>query len=119
MRYKENKKKKSKIKEYSKRCIAAMIILWFLVALYGIGVSYYQLAHTLSPEMVMLDSLYAYVGIPMSGGIIGYLIKSAVENKEKIKGNVSSNEEILTQTYENMEGENNDTNKLEGEALFS
>ena len=97
--------KKSKLKEYSKRCIAAMIILWFAVAFYGIGVTYFQLSHSLTPEMITLDSLYAFVGLPMSGGIIGYLIKSAVENKEKIKGNVSSNEEILTQTYEDEEKE--------------
>ena len=80
------KLKSSKLKEYSKRCIAAMIVLWFAVALFGIGVNIYQLKHTTTPEAVTIDPLYAYVGLPMTGGIIGYLIKSAMENKEKIKG---------------------------------
>ena len=100
--------KRSKLKEYSKRCIAAMIILWFAVALFGIGVNIYQLKNTMTPEVVMVDSLYAYVGLPMTGGLIGYLIKSAMENKEKIKGNITSNEGILSQVYE-ME-ENNENN---------
>lgn len=100
--------KKSKLQEYSKRCIAAIIILWFIIAFYGIYVNYYQLTHTLSPEMIGLDGLYAYVGLPMSGGIVGYLIKSAIENKAKIKGNISSNEEILSQVYEDEEKEDSD-----------
>ena len=83
-----------------------MIVLWFAVALFGIGVNIYQLGHTETPETVMIDSLYGYVGLPMTGGIIGYLIKSAMENKEKIKGNVSSNEEILSQVYEQEEEDN-------------
>ena len=82
-----NKRKKIKthLQEYSKRCIAAMIVLWFLMALFAVGVVIYQLTH--SPEYVTIDSLLNYVGIPMTGGIVGYLIKSAVENKQKIKTN--------------------------------
>jgi hypothetical protein len=99
----------SKLKEYSKRCIAAMIVLWFAVALFGIGVNIYQLNHTETPEVVTVDSLYTYVGLPMTGGIIGYLIKSAMENKEKIRGNITSNEEILSQVYE-MEESNENNN---------
>ena len=105
-----NKIKKSKLKEYSKRCIAAMIILWFAVALFGVGVNIYQLKHTETPEVVTVDPLYAYVGLPMTGGIIGYLIKSAMENKEKIKGNITSNEEILSQVYEMEESNNENDN---------
>ena len=93
---KMGKLKISKLKEYSKRCIAAMIVLWFAVALFGIGVNIYQLGHTETPETVMIDSLYGYVGLPMT----------AMENKEKIKGNVSSNEEILSQVYEQEEEDN-------------
>ena len=98
--------KNSKLKEYSKRCIAAMILLWFIVAIFGIIVIIFQLKGTMSPEVVTLDALYAYVGLPMTGGIVGYLVKSAMENKEKIKGNISSNEEILGQIY-SVEEENN------------
>lgn len=84
------RKKKSHLQEYSKRCIAAMIILWFLIALFATGVIIYQLLHTYSPEYVTLDSLLNYVGVPMTGGIVGYLIKAGVENKQKIKTNISA-----------------------------
>lgn len=104
------KLKSSKLKEYSKRCIAAMIVLWFAVALFGIGVNIYQLKNTTTPEVVTVDPLYAYVGLPMTGGIIGYLIKSAMENKEKIKGNITSNEDILSQVYEMEESSNENNN---------
>ena len=99
-------KKKSKLQEYSKRCIAAIIALWFVVAIYGIVVESILLVN--SPETVSLESLFGYVGIPMTGGIVGYLIKSAMENKIKIKGNITSNEDIEEQIYEDMEEEDED-----------
>ncbi|MCH5304195.1 MAG: hypothetical protein J1E41_04970 [Ruminococcus sp.] len=71
------------MKEYSKRILFAIAILWFLIALFGVGVTVYQ-AIT-SPDNVNLDGLYSYVGTPMAGGVITYLIKSAIENKHKIK----------------------------------
>lgn len=40
-----------------------------------------------SPESANIDGLLTYIGAPMSCGIVTYLIKSAVENKEKIKKN--------------------------------
>jgi len=101
------KLKSSKLKEYSKRCIAAIITLWFVVALFGIGFNIYQLTHTTTPEAINLDALYGYVGLPMTGGIVGYLVKSAMENKEKIKGNITSNEEILSQVYTSEEETDN------------
>lgn len=101
------KLKSSKLKEYSKRCIAAIITLWFVVALFGIGFNIYQLTHTTTPEAINLDALYGYVGLPMTGGIVGYLVKSAMENKEKIKGNITSNEEILSQVYASEEETDN------------
>ena len=91
-------KKKSRLKEYSKKAIAAMIILWFVIAIFGMVVVIYQLSHSYSPEMVSLDSLYSYVGVPMTGGIVMYLIKSAMENKQKIKksNNFDTQEEQIT-----------------------
>lgn len=104
------KLKSSKLKEYSKRCIAAIITLWFVVALFGIGFNIYQLTHTTTPEAINLDALYGYVGLPMTGGIVGYLVKSAMENKEKIKGNITSNEETLSQVYTSEEENNGNNN---------
>lgn len=87
-------RKKSRLKEYSKKAIAAMIILWFAVALFGMGVIIYQLLHSYTPESVSLDSLFNYVGVPMTGGIVTYLLKSAMENKQKIKRNNSESDNI-------------------------
>ena len=87
-------KKKSKLKEYSKKAIAAIIILWFVVAIFGMVVCAYQLAHTYSPENVSLDAIFSYVGIQMTGGVVTYLLKSAVENKQKIKKSKTENFEV-------------------------
>ena len=82
------------LKEYSKKVLALMIALWFLGAAFGavviiieliatlIGTGEYSMALT-----VHLPELLTYIGAPMTGGIIGYLIKSAMENREKIKKN--------------------------------
>lgn len=85
MRYKHKRRKKKTVKQYSKKVLKVMIALWFIVAFFGMAVTVYQLIK--SPESVSMDGLYGYVGIPMSGGIISYLIKSAIENKEKISNN--------------------------------
>lgn len=96
MKYSKTTKKKRKksIKEYSKKVLRFMILLWFIVALFGIGVTIYQLWKT--PEYVNLDGLYNFVAIPISGGVVSYLIKSAIENKQKIKSSPieETNEEV-------------------------
>lgn len=68
---------KSKPKEFSKKVLAAMTVLWFLAAAFG-GVIVWVNGYG-------LEALLSYVGAPMTGGIIGYMVKSAMENKEKIK----------------------------------
>ena len=69
--------------EYSKRILCAMVALWFIGAAFGGGVVVWQLIS--GSYYVSLDSLMNYIGYPMSGGIVGYLIKSALENREKIR----------------------------------
>ncbi len=64
-------------KEYSKNVIDAMILLWFLTAAFGAVVVWLQ--------GYGLEALLSFVGAPMTGGIIGYLVKSAIENREKIR----------------------------------
>lgn len=85
------------LKEYSKQVLALMIALWFIGAIFGGVVIIVELVATLigSGEYSMaltvhLPELLAYIGAPMTGGIIGYLIKSAMENREKIKKNDST-----------------------------
>ena len=82
------------LKEYSKRVLSLMIALWFVGAAFGSVVIVVELVATLvgSGEYSMaltvhLPELLTYIGAPMTGGIIGYLIKSAMENREKIKKN--------------------------------
>ena len=41
---------------------------------------------------VNLSDLLLYIGAPMTGGIVTYLLKSAYENKEKIKSGAAGGE---------------------------
>lgn len=90
-------------KEFSKCVITAMIIMWFLIALLGIAVTIYQLLNT--PDYVSIESLYNYVGLPMTGGIVGYLLKSAIENHQKMK---KLSDSVLPETESGTE--NTETN---------
>lgn len=67
----------TKPKEFSKKVITAMTFLWFFAAAFGCIVVWVK--------GYGLEALLSYVGAPMTGGIIGYMIKSAMENREKIK----------------------------------
>jgi hypothetical protein len=69
--------RKRRLREFSKRVVAAMILLWFLGAIYG-GIVVWRCGYG-------LEALFSYIGEPMSMGIVGYLLKSGFENKEKIK----------------------------------
>lgn len=84
-KHSSRRRRRRTFKQYSKRVIKVMIFLWFIVAFFTMGVILYQLKNT--PEYVNLDGLLNFVGYPMSGGIVGYLIKSAIENRTKIKSN--------------------------------
>lgn len=79
------KKKKQNLKEYSKRVLAAIIVLWFIGAIYGMIFGIVQMV--ICPEVASISDLLVYIGAPMSCGVVGYLIKSALENKTKIQKN--------------------------------
>lgn len=70
----------TQIREFSKRVIFAMTLLWFLGAIFG-AISVWRTQSD-------LPSLLEYIGNPMSIGILGYLLKSAFENKTKIERGV-------------------------------
>lgn len=80
-------------KEYSKRIINRMIVLWFIGAAFGAAIVSIEIVASFAVPgeymavTVHLPELLAYIGAPITGGIVGYLIKSAMENKEKIKNN--------------------------------
>lgn len=80
MKVKEKVKKK---REYSKAALAAMIVLWFVGAFFGMAVVVWQLLT--AAYTVNIGDVLMYIGGPMTGGIVSYMVKSAVENREKIK----------------------------------
>lgn len=84
---------KPKFKEFSKRVIVALTVMWFFGALIGTAVVICQLVK--GAYLISIDALLTYIGAPMTGGIVGYMIKSAFENREKIK-----------QNFENFGGDN-------------
>lgn len=86
------------LKEYSKQKINAMLVLWFVGAFFGMAVVIVELVATLiqsdgygMTSTVHLPELLTYIGAPVGGGILGYLLKSAFENREKIKHNPNYN----------------------------
>ena len=86
------------VKQYSKRIIRQMITLWFVGAGFGAAVILVELIATLAgidgysaAITIHLPELLTYIGMPVGGGIVGYLLKSAFENKEKIKQNYIEN----------------------------
>lgn len=66
-----------KIREFSKCVVSAMVLLWFAGALYG-GIIVWRSGYG-------LESLLQYISAPVVGGILGYMVKAAFENREKIK----------------------------------
>jgi hypothetical protein len=91
------------VKEYSKRVVRAIILLWFSGAIFGGVIVVAQLIATYAQitaygvgVTVNLPELLCYIGAPVTGGIVSYMCKSAFENKEKIKkgGIMQSNENI-------------------------
>lgn len=87
-------KRRETLVEYSKRIIRIMIVLWFIGAAFGALVIIVELVGVLCGTegysmglTVHLPELLNYIGMPVGGGIVGYLLKSAFENREKIKQN--------------------------------
>lgn len=80
-----------RLTEYSKRVIHLMIVLWFIGTGFGAAVVLAELITVLTGDSVYttvhLPELLNYISTPMSCGIIGYLLKAAFENREKIRQN--------------------------------
>lgn len=84
------------LKEYSKQKINAMLVLWFVGAFFGMAVVIVELVATLTQSdgygmtvTVHLPELLTYIGAPVGGGIVGYLLKSGFENNAKIIRNTN------------------------------
>ncbi len=76
-------------KEFSKKVLTAMIGMWFVGAIVGIIVVLVQLLR--NDININISDLLLYIGSPMTGGIVSYMLKSAFENKEKIKKEIIDN----------------------------
>ena len=71
--------KEKKFVQFSKRCLAAMILLWFIGAVFAFAVVACQVIR--GDMSVALSDLLLYIGAPMTGGIVSYMIKSAWEKQ--------------------------------------
>lgn len=74
------RKKKFNLKEYSKKLVTAITVLWIIGAMYGFFVCTVQLIRM---EPVSLYDLFTYIGAPMVAAGASYLFKSAFEKKYK------------------------------------
>lgn len=91
-KYKPPMAKVKSFTEYSKKVITALVLVWFIGFILGCGVVVLQAVR--GDITVNLSDLLLYVGAPMTGGIVSYMLKSAFENREKIKKENSYNEEF-------------------------
>lgn len=88
------------LKEYAKKIVRLMIVLWFIGAVFGAVVIVIEMILLLldgekySEITVHLPELLNYIGLPVSGSIVGYLLKFAFLNKAVHKENVSSTEMV-------------------------
>ena len=80
-------RKERGMKEFSKKALVSMIILWFFGAAFGFFTVTVQLLR--ADMAISLSDLLLYIGAPMTGGIVSYMLKSAAENREKIRGEKS------------------------------
>ena len=85
----EKKTNKKSFVRFSKKCITAMIVLWFAAALTCICVVTTQLVR--GDMSVNTSDLVTCVGMPLTGGVLGYMIKSALEDNAKKKENTHEN----------------------------
>ena len=74
-----------KRREFSKKFIAVVCLLWIAGALFG-GLIVWR-------EPGNLSYLLDYIGAPMVSGIIGYMAKAALENREKIKNSATNQQQ--------------------------
>lgn len=65
------------MKEFSKKIVFALCVLWVVTAVFGIIV--------VAVEPSGLESLFNFIGLPFASAVVGYLCKSAFENREKIR----------------------------------
>ena len=77
------------LREFSKSVIRLSVIMWVFGIVYGAvfnAVQLYIVATATEYISVNIDltGYCMYIGIPLTGGLLGYMGKAAFENREKI-----------------------------------
>ena len=93
--------KRNRLQEFSKKVIVCLTLTWFVGLLAALVVITVELITT-GTSAALSDTLM-YIGAPMTGGVLGYLIKSAVENREKIRGGENGASEHDESINENID----------------
>lgn len=72
---------------FAKRALYAMLVLWFVGAIYGMGYCFAELVISVFVPgyTIHLAELLAYIGAPVGCGLVGYLCKSALESNQAMK----------------------------------
>lgn len=70
-------------RQYSKRILAVLLVLWGIGAVVGGVYEYVRLF--ISPETASMDAFYIYLAAPLTCGIPSYIIPNIYLNIQKIK----------------------------------
>lgn len=96
MKNTKSNEKKNRFAEFSKFILILFAICYFVGGAFVLWVVYFQLTHTLTPEYISAGDVVAYFTAPITAGLVIYFGKAAVENYQKIKGNVNSENDSLS-----------------------
>ncbi len=78
-----SRRRTARKKEFSKVAIGYLTGLWIAVGVAGLVIAVFNFTLYGCADF---EALYTYVGAPMSCGLVGYFVKAAIENREKIRG---------------------------------
>ena len=76
-------------RQYSKRLITALLVLWAVGA--AIGAVYEFIRLFTYPEIASMDAFYIYLAVPLSCGIPSYIVPNIFLNREKVRQNYIPN----------------------------
>lgn len=97
------KQKKSRFAEFSKFILILFAICYFIGGVFILWVVQYQLTHTLTPEYISAEAVVTYFTAPITAGLDMYFGKAGLENVQKIKGNIGSQQNDLSTEKNNTD----------------
>lgn len=90
------------LKQYTKRILTAIVIIWAVGGFIGIAYEFVRLA--VCPESASMDGLYVYLAAPITCGLPSYIIPNLFLKRSELQTGRYYGEEI-TETIEPHEGE--------------